>query len=102
MITLTKLTAILAETDFHEGPGHHHNVGTTHDVETTDGRKGVFTRYLRTGPEGIIFSAGKAAVLIPTAELWKLVEKADPNLAVPKKIVVPANAGLEEPVKKSE
>lgn len=97
MKTLTNLTARLSETDFREPPVHHHHIGITHAVKTTDGRDGFYSRFMRVGPAGIIFSNGKASLVVPADELWKLAESHEPDLAIPEKIEVPTNAGKKDP-----
>jgi hypothetical protein len=93
MKTLIDLTASCRDTNFREPAVFHHNNGETHEVKTVDGRKGVYQRFIRSGPAGIILSDGKVSVVIPKAELWKLAEKAEPLLSVPKVLTVPAAAG---------
>lgn len=98
MKTLTNLTATLKETDFREPHCHHHNIGDHHTVPTAEGKTGVFARHLRVGPAGIIFSDGKTSVVIPKEELWKLIEKHEPALAVPNRIEsAPVTAPLLAP-----
>lgn len=95
MKTLTNLSAIISDTNFTEPPVYHHNCGETFEVPiaSADGsplpRKGIYHRFTRTGPGGLIFSNGKVSIVIPKDELWKLAEKAEPLLAVPKTLEVP-------------
>jgi hypothetical protein len=101
MKTLTNLSGVLTESNFVEPPVYHHNCGETHEVNvrsnsdpsTPDplplGKKGVYHRFFRTGPAGVILSNGKASVVIPREELWKLAEKYEPLLAVPERVEVP-------------
>lgn len=91
MKTITNLTATVIDTNFQEPPVYHHNCGDTHAVplKNAPDRKGIYTRFLRTGPAGVILSNGKVSVVIPKDELWKIAEKAEPLLAVPAALSVP-------------
>lgn len=95
MKTLTNLNATVTETPFQEPPVYHHNCGETFTIDLppdsklenqnpTPGRKGVYQRFMRSGPAGVILSNGKTSIVIPKDELWKLAEKHEPLLAVPK------------------
>ena len=98
MKTLTKISATAVETDFREPHCHHHTIGQSHQVPTFDGKHANYSRVMRVGPAGIIFTNGKQSLVIPEAELWAIAERHEPGLAVPSGVAAmtaaPGSAGV--------
>ena len=84
MKVLTNISGTPKDIDWREPHCHHQHIGQSHRVNAPDGEKHAdYSRAMRVGPAGIIFTNGKVSFVIPEDELWKAAEKYEPGLCVP-------------------